>query len=70
MDLFSLTCLVSHICLAGLDRFFIAAVRSIEILPQNNGAHGKVIPRLGVPYSIGNKLGRQSNPPLTVREKN
>ena len=33
-SLFSPTCLVSHICLAGLDRFFITAVRSIEILPH------------------------------------
>ena len=32
--------------------------------PQNNGAHVKVIPRLGVSYSNENKLGRQSSPPL------
>ena len=27
------------------------------VSPQNNGAHGKVIPQLGVSYPIENKLG-------------
>ena len=37
--------------------------------PQNNGAYVKVIPWLGVSYSNENKLGRQSSPPLTVRQR-
>ena len=32
--------------------------------PQNNGAHVKVIPPLGVSYSNENKLGQQSSPPF------
>ena len=33
--------------------------QNVNFSPQNNGAHGKVIPQLGVSYSIENKQGRQ-----------